>query len=249
VSDLRVTAPLSNPHRARRALDDLRERDFNFDLSRRDEFTAVNGWKVDHYRQPLPPEPPGEPLARGSWWACTQLMADYEFADPAIVRAIFRSSRPLEGRDMLLEGRFLGLRFLLGLRIGEVVDDTTELQGRTVRRWGWNYRTLQGHLEQGQMDYTVLKWLDDGTVEFRIDAFSQPAHIPNPIVRVGFAVFGRLMQRLFARAALARMRHLVRDELVAQATGVPRSHGTTRTLDAWTAPSDAPGRANADDDT
>ena len=34
--------------------------------------------------------------------------------------------------------------------------------GRPVRIWGWSYRTLQGHLEMGQMDYEVWKWLDDG---------------------------------------------------------------------------------------
>ncbi|MCA1681991.1 MAG: DUF1990 domain-containing protein [Actinobacteria bacterium] len=34
-------------------------------------------------------------------------------------------------------------------------DETRDVDGRTVRVWGWNYRTLQGHLEMGQMDYEV----------------------------------------------------------------------------------------------
>ena len=34
--------------------------------------------------------------------------------------------------------------------------------GDAVRVWGWSYRTLQGHLEMGQMDYALWKWLDDG---------------------------------------------------------------------------------------
>lgn len=58
---------------------------------------------------------------------------------------------------------------------------------RPVRVWGWNYRTLQGHLEMGQMD--------------------------NPLIRVGFALFGRRMQKKFARRALARMHALVLDQV------------------------------------
>lgn len=220
MSEPRTTSPLSNPERARRVLDDLHDRELNFDPSERETFTPERGWHIDHYHQPLPREQPGEPLEHATWWICRQLMADYEFADPRLVRAVYHSPLPLRDRDMLLEGRFLGLRFLLGLRVGGVIDDSTEIGGRTVRRWGWNYRTLDGHLEKGQMDYTVRKWVDDGTVEFCIDAYSRPAHIDNPVVRFGFAVFGRTMQKLFARRALARMDHLVRDELIAVATGV-----------------------------
>ena len=222
MSDLHVTGRIRNLERARRMLDGLPQLPLNFELDQRDEFTAENGWHLDHYRQPLPPEPPGPPLEQGSWAAGRRLMADYEFADPSIVRAVYYDNHPLEGRDILLEGRFLMLRFLLGLRVSDVEEVTTEIDARPVRRWGWNYRTLQGHLEMGQMDYTVLKWMDTGEVEFRIDAFSKPARIDNIIVRLGFAIFGRYMQRRFARHALARMREVVRDELVAVATGVPR---------------------------
>lgn len=214
-----TTAPVSE--RVRRELDQLEHKDFNFDVGRQHEFTRANGWDVDDYCQELPPETPGPPLEAGSWEACRRLMATYEFADPSILRAAYRPDTPLEGRNLLAEGRFYGLRFLLGLRIGGVVDTTSKIDDREVRRWGWNYRTLQGHLEMGQMDYEVWKWQDSGQVEFRIHAFSKPADIPNPIVRLGFALFGRVMQRRFARRALQRMDRLVRSELVAQATGVP----------------------------
>jgi uncharacterized protein (UPF0548 family) len=79
---------------------------------------------------------------------------------------------------------------------------------RPVRRWGWNYRTLQGHLEMGHMDYEVRKLLDSGEVEFRIHAVSRPAHIPNPVIRLGFRLFGRRVQRRFARHACQRMARL-----------------------------------------
>jgi uncharacterized protein (UPF0548 family) len=109
---------------------------------------------------------------------------------------------------MLLEGRFWGLRFHFGVRVGGLVDEELAADGRPLRRWGWNYRTLQGHLEMGQMDYEVRKWLDSGEVEFRIHAFSRPAHIPNPVIRLGFRLFGRRVQRRFARHACQRMARL-----------------------------------------
>jgi uncharacterized protein (UPF0548 family) len=194
--------------RARRALAALADKGFNFEPDQAERFTTANGWHVDDYAQPLPPEPPGPPTPGGSFEVAQRLMADYEFADPAIVRAVYATDSPLERRDMLLEGRFWGLRFHFGVRVGGLVDEEVAVDGRRLRRWGWNYRTLQGHLEMGQMDYEVRKWLDAGEVEFRIHAFSRPAHIPNPVVRLGFRVFGRRVQRRFARHACQRMARL-----------------------------------------
>jgi uncharacterized protein (UPF0548 family) len=194
--------------RARRALAALADKGFNFDPDQAERFTTANGWHVDDYAQPLPPEPPGPPTPGGSFEVAQRLMRDYEFADPAIVRAVYATDSPLEHRDMLLEGRFWGLRFHFGVRVGGLVDEELAVDGRRLRRWGWNYRTLQGHLEMGQMDYEVRKWLDSGQVEFRIHAFSRPARIPNPVIRLGFRVFGRWVQRRFARHACARMARL-----------------------------------------
>ncbi len=191
--------------RARRALAALAGKGFNFDPDRVEDFTAANGWHVDDYTQPLPPEPPGPPVPGGSFEVARELMRDYAFADPAIVRAVYATDSPFETRDMLLEGRFWGLRFHFGVRIGGLADDELAVDGRPVRRWGWNYRTLQGHLEMGQMDYEVRKWLDSGQVEFRIHVVSRPAHIPNPVIRLGFRLFGRRVQRRFARHACQRM--------------------------------------------
>jgi uncharacterized protein (UPF0548 family) len=201
--------------RARQALAALADKGFNFDPDQAEHFTTANGWTVDDYTQPLPPEPPGPPRPGGSFEVAQRLLDDYEFADPAIVRAVYAADSPFERRDMLLEGRFYGLRFHLGVRVGGLVDDELEVGGRRLRRWGWNYRTLQGHLEMGQMDYEVRKWLDRGEVEFRIHAVSRPAHIPNPVVRLGFRLFGRWVQRRFARHACQRMARLTAARLAA----------------------------------
>jgi uncharacterized protein (UPF0548 family) len=208
--------------RARRALAALAGKGLNFDPDQREHFTDANGWKVDDYRQPLPPEPPGPPTPGGSFEVAQQLLRDYAFADPAIIRAIYAEESPLERRDMLLEGRYLGLRFRFGVRVGGLVDTELITGGRRLRRWGWSYRTLQGHLEMGQMDYEVRKWLDSGEVEFRIHAVSRPAHIPNPVIRLGFRLFGRRVQRRFARHACQRMARLTAAEVrVGEAAGDP----------------------------
>lgn len=60
-------------------------------------------------------------------------MREYAFADPAIIRAIYDPGRSLEERTMLLEARFHGLRFHIGVRVSGVVDETRDHDGRPVR--------------------------------------------------------------------------------------------------------------------
>ena len=182
-----------------RTVEDLRDRGYNFDPRRLHELVVEQGWHHDDRRQPLPPEPPGEPVPGGSFERAQALMRDYAFADGSAVHAIFQQDAPLVGRDMLLVGRFFGLDFRLGVRVGGVVDEVREEDGRSVRVWGWFYRTLRGHLERGQMSYEVWKWLDTGAVEFRIAAVSHRARVTNPLVWAGFALLGRREQLKFYR--------------------------------------------------
>jgi uncharacterized protein (UPF0548 family) len=203
--------------RAERMLGTLADRPVNFEEQSLEHVSAADGWVIDDHCTPLGREAPGDAAPDGPFAVGRELVRDYEFADPALIRAIYDPEIPLELRDMLLEGRFLGLRFLLGVRVVGVVDEAGESDGRPARRWGWSYRTLEGHLETGQMDFQVVKWRDTGEVEFRIHAVSRPAAIPNPVVRYGFRLFGRGLQLRFARTAGRRMRHLVEARLAGDA--------------------------------
>jgi uncharacterized protein (UPF0548 family) len=194
---------------AERALDELRDKSFNFDDAERASWSAATGWKIDDYCQPLPAEGPGPPEPGGPWERAQQVLRDYEFADPELVRATFRRDGPLEGRDMLLEARFWGLWFRFGVRVTRVIDGTREVDGRAVRVWGWGYATLQGHLEMGEMGYEVWKWLDTGSVEFRVHVVSRPGRIRNPLIRIGFRLFARRPQVRFAIRSCERMASLV----------------------------------------
>jgi uncharacterized protein (UPF0548 family) len=199
------TLPSSIQRRLRR----LRDTPVNYDPSALNLAHPPAGWHVDDRRQPLAPEPPGEPIPAGSWEIAKWLISGYEFADPSLVRAFFDRDAPLAGREMVLELRALGLVSVhVGVRVVDVYDEVRELDGRRARVFGWAYRTLRGHVEQGQMDWMVWKWQDSGAVEFRIRAVSRPAPIPNPVIRLGFLLLRGHERRVFLDSTDRRMREL-----------------------------------------
>jgi uncharacterized protein (UPF0548 family) len=200
------TAPV--PAWALRAYDELHGRDVNFEPIRWEAAVADPTWQVDRRHTELAAEAPGPPQPGGPFEVACAALRSYEVADPALVRAVFDAAAPFDGRDMLLVGRFFGLRFPMGVRVGGVFDGPDEVDDGPVHRFAWYYRTLEGHLERGQMDYEVVKYLADGRVEFRTAAYSQRGPIRNPIVRAGFALFGRWTQLRFYARASERMRTL-----------------------------------------
>ncbi len=193
--------------RIQRRLAELARKPLNFDLASLAAASPRSGWTITELCQPLPPEPPGMPVEEGSWQIARRLMSGYEFADPSIVRAYYDPAVPLEQRDMLLKLQALGVAHIfVGVRVGEVFERTREIGGRRARIWGWNYRTLDGHVEMGQMDWEVWKWLDDGRVEFRIHAVSRAARIRNPIIRLGFHLLRSRERQAFLNSTEQRMR-------------------------------------------
>jgi uncharacterized protein (UPF0548 family) len=192
-----------------RALEALARRGLNFDPSRREVLDERHGWQVDHRRCALPAEPPGEPAPDGSWARARAVLRDYEFADSALVRATYRPDTPLMGRDMLLELRFSGLRFRAGVRVDAVYDETRDIGGRAARVYGWRYRTLEGHLEMGEMEWEVWKWLETGEVEFQLHAISRRVPTRNAFVRAALRLFGRREQLRFYERCCARVAQLV----------------------------------------
>jgi hypothetical protein len=220
----KATPSLYEQYRAQ--LEALAALKLNFDLERRHEYTEANGWHIDSYAVDLPPEPPGPPLPNGSWAATKRVVMEYRFPDPRIVTGIFAPDQPLDKRVMLLRARFLCFNFFFGVRIGGVVDQTVPDEAGPKHVWGFNYQTLEGHFERGQMDFAVTKWLESGRVAFTIHAFSQAAPIANIFYRIGFRLFGRGLQRRFARRALARVQELVAEELASQAKAeIEHIHG------------------------
>jgi uncharacterized protein (UPF0548 family) len=190
----------------RRRLQALSDKPINFDLACARASPPPAGWLLDDRCQSLPGEPPGAPIPGGSWEIAQGLIRGYEFADPSVVRAYYDPDAPLAGRDMLLRLRALGrVDIYVGVRVGEVFDEIRSFGSRSARVWGWNYRTLEGHVEMGQMAWEVWKWLETGEVEFRVHAVSRRARIRNPIVWIGFRLFGGHERRLFLQSTNRRM--------------------------------------------
>jgi hypothetical protein len=191
----------------------LANRSVNFDPTRIDAYMADPDWRVDDMVEPLPREGSGPPAAGGSWQVARRIMDEYQLADPGVVAAAYDKQAPLAGRDMVLTIRFAGLRFRVGVRIGDVYEETIELDGRPVHLFGWDYRTLDGHFEQGQMHYEIWKWLDSGDVEFHLRAVSRPASEGPFLLRAGFRLFGRAHQLRFYRQVCRRARRLTEAQL------------------------------------
>lgn len=218
------------------ALADLRSRTVNYDPARAPLDGRADGhWHVDSASTVLGHERPGPPVTGGAWQSACTLVRRYEFTDPRVVRAVYRLDDDLLGRDMLLEGRFFGLRFYLGVRVTEVLDDTQGTGEQAERLWGWSYQTLEGHLEQGRLSYEVIKNLTSGEVRFRVSGYSRRAPIPSLVIRWGFRLFGRPTQLRFYRSVQQRLRDLVQ----AAGRGEPLPEPTVRADGLTIAPSGA----------
>ncbi len=201
---------LLGPPPVRRRLARLAAKGINFDPGALAKPDPADGWQLTDVRQALPAESPGMPAERGSWEIARRLMRGYEFADPSIVRAYYDPALPLEGREMLLKLQALGLvSVYVGVRVGDVYECTRELDGREVRVWGWNYQTLEGHVEMGQMAWEVWKWLDTGEVEFRVHSIARDAHIRNLAIRLGYRLVRSHERQMFLDSTRRRMRTFV----------------------------------------
>jgi hypothetical protein len=209
--------PLWEQYKARLASYDHAK--VNYDFSRQSEYTSQTGWRLDDYATDLPAEAPGPPAAHGAFAAAQDVLRRYAFPPPSLITGIFKPDEPLENRVMLLRARFLGFSFWFGVRVSEVTDEEARpTPAGPERVWGYGYRTLEGHFERGQIDFTIHKNLTSGAVQFRIHAVSQTGRIRNPFYWLGFKLFGRRLQRRFARESLSRMRQLVAEALAAPQT-------------------------------
>jgi uncharacterized protein (UPF0548 family) len=203
-----------------RRLAALAERGVNFDPDLIDEHIRERRWRVDDLIEPLPHEGSGPPVDGGSWLVAREIMDSYQLADPGAVSATYDREAPLSGRTMLLRISFGPLRFRVGVRVGDVYEDTTEVDGRAVLIFGWSYRTLEGHFEQGQMHYELWKWLDSGDIEFHLRAVSRPADNGPLLLRLGFRLFGRSHQLRFYRQVCRRARRLTEAQLEADRAAI-----------------------------
>jgi uncharacterized protein (UPF0548 family) len=166
------------------------------------------GWTLDRYEAPLGSELPGPPLPDGHFARARQALRDYRFADPRITHGHFDASGPLLGRDVLVDVHTLMLRFLVGLRVQDVLDRVDGPPGAERTRFGIRLDTLTGHLLHGSEWILVTKDHQRGAVRLRIEARWRPAPLPAWWMSIGFRLFGRQTQVRWRRQATRRLRAL-----------------------------------------
>lgn len=112
--------------------------------------------------------------------------------------AIEPKSAPIrEGTVVAVLMHVVGLWWLNAARIVYVFDER-----EPVRRFGFAYGTLTGHVERGEERFSI-EWLGDDTVWYDIRAFSRPRYW---VVRLGYILARRLQRRfvLDSRASMLR---------------------------------------------
>ena len=189
----------------RAMLDEMAERPVNFDEPP-ERMTIDHGWTVDGSHDHLGSEPEGSPTADGIFARARQGVLNYDFSDPKIVEAHYDPDIPALGRDMLLELKVLGFRFLGGCRVTEVRDEADS----ATTAFGFRYDTLAGHIERGFEWFLLTKDHQTGDVHFRIEAHWRLGDFPSWWSRLGFKLIGERYRRLWRHRAPERLRHLTR---------------------------------------
>lgn len=111
---------------------------------------------------------------------------------------------PLEqGQVVAMLAHIYGLWWLNACRIVYSVDEVAP-----VRRYGFAYGTLPGHVETGEERFTV-EWLPDDTVWYDLRAFSRPRYWP---VRLAKPLARSLQRRFVAESKLAMQQATARTD-------------------------------------
>jgi uncharacterized protein (UPF0548 family) len=215
----------------RNYLAELAHRPVNFD-ARPEDMVPAHGWTIDGSEDEIGTEPEGPPVIDGPFARARQAIINYDFSDPSIVTGHFDPNAPVVGRNMLLELKVLGFRFLCGVRVHGLRDDLE--RGTSV--FGFRYDTLEGHIERGYEWFLLTKDHATGGIHFKIEAHWRQGDFPSLWSRVGFRLIGEHYRRLWRRRAPDRLRRLIRQSspapIAAEGRLAHRGHAEPRRTDA-----------------
>jgi uncharacterized protein (UPF0548 family) len=147
---------------------------------------APGGFNVDHNRVRL-----GE--GADTFARAKQALQEWGMFDLGWVK-LFWPDSPIEvGTVVAVVVRHLGFWSLNACRIVYVINEDGP-----VRKYGFAYGTLPGHMESGEELFSIQWRRDDDSVFCDILAFSKPRHI---LARIGYPL-SRMMQKRFAKDSL-----------------------------------------------
>jgi len=145
----------------------------NYDYDDQHEHTAATGWRLDDHAINLPAEDPGAPALDGPFAAAQDVQRRCAFPPPNLIAGYFDPSQMLEKLVMVLWAHSLVFNFYFGVQVTGVIDAESQDGPDGPAGWGYGYRTLEGHFERGQINFSVHKNLTTGAVQFCILAVSQ----------------------------------------------------------------------------
>jgi uncharacterized protein (UPF0548 family) len=183
---------LRKPSDARtgRFLDDQRSLSFSYPEVGASRDGAPPGYPVNHYRGRL-----GAGLE--SYMRAVEAIRRWKMYETGWTKLCWPDVPITEGTVVGVLGRHFGLWSLNACRIVYVIDEEASL----LKRYGFAFGTLPGHVERGEERFTVEWDRADDSVFYEVFALARPAH---PLARAG-PPFVRLVQRRFAEDSLRSM--------------------------------------------
>jgi uncharacterized protein (UPF0548 family) len=184
---------LRNPSDTRigRFLDDQRSLPFSYPEVGASRDGAPPGYPVNQLRGRLGVGP--ETFARA-----VEALRRWRMYETGWTKLCWPDAPIMEGTVVGVLGLHFGLWSLNACRIVYVIE---EEEASLLRRYGFAFGTLPGHVERGEERFTVEWDRADDSVSYEVFAFACPAH---PLARAD-PPFVRLVQRQFAAASLRAM--------------------------------------------
>ncbi len=133
--------------------------------------------------------------------ACVALMSWSMFPREWTKVSVLNEREITEGTLLAVQARVLGFWWVNACRVVYRIDESAP-----IRRYGFAYGTLPAHVERGEELFTIEQWAD-GTVWYRIQAFSRPNYWPVKCAQP----IARYWQRKFVRDSQAAMVELMND--------------------------------------
>jgi uncharacterized protein (UPF0548 family) len=146
---------------------------------------APPGYPINHHRGRL-----GDGME--TFKRARQALRRWEMYKLGWTTLLWPDARIAEGTVVGILSHHFGLWSLNACRIAYVIE---EEEDRSLRRYGFAFGTLPGHVEQGEERFT-LEWDGgDDSVWYEVFAFARPAH---PLAKVGRPFVGMVQKRFGA---------------------------------------------------
>ena len=173
-----------------RFLDSQRSLPFSYPEVGASREGAPPGYPINHRRGRLGTGP--ETFARA-----TRALRGWKMYELGWTKLCWPEVPITEGTVVGVLGRHFGVWSLNACRIAYVIEE----EGPQLKRYGFAFGTLPGHVERGEERFTVEWNRADDSVSYEVFAFARPAH---PLTKAG-PPFVRLIQRRFAADSLRSM--------------------------------------------